>query len=277
MTNTAAFSSTAAPSLVELARCISCGGRLTAELQCSLCGRAYPNHGGFFEALDSLAGRNRIVAAFYDGPGWFKFRKWEQGFLMVQGGARRARTEILRHVMHLKQSSPLALEVGIGGGDNLAFVPPSWHVYGVDIARAQLAECLRSHPATSGRLALAEAENLPFADGVFDVVWSIGGFNYYSDHARAMSEMRRVAKPGAPIVVADEVPGLHRAGLGHLLRVPAFDAWWLNRLGLDREFVAMVLGFDVDLDGVVRQTWPAAQRYRIWHRMGYCFVDAPSS
>ncbi len=170
MINAAAFSSTAAPPIAGLARCISCGGRLNAEMQCALCGRSYPNRGGFFEALDNLSGRNRIAAAFYDGPGWVKFRKWERGFLMVHGGARRARMEILRHLPHLGQSSPLALEVGIGGGDNLALVPRDWHVFGVDIARAQLSECLQRHPATSGRLVLAEAENLPFADGVFDVV-----------------------------------------------------------------------------------------------------------
>ena len=36
------------------------------------------------------------------GPGWVKFRPWEQAFLMVQGGVRRARMEILRHVIGLE-------------------------------------------------------------------------------------------------------------------------------------------------------------------------------
>ena len=49
-------------------------------------------------------GRNRIVARFYDGPGWVKFRPWEQGFLMIQGGVRRARMEILRHVLSARAS-----------------------------------------------------------------------------------------------------------------------------------------------------------------------------
>ena len=64
--------------------------------------------------------------------------------------------------------------------------------------------------------------------------------------------MRRVTKPGGPVVVADELPGLHRAGLGHLLGIPSLDAWWLRKLGLDREFVEMVLAFDIDLDGALR-------------------------
>ena len=105
----------------------------------------------------------------------------------------------------------------------------------------------------TGRLAWAEAENLPFDDATFDACWSVGGFNYFSDHEAALREMRRVTRPGGPVVVADEVPGLHRAGLGHLLGIPSLDAWWLRKLGLDREFVKMVLAFDVDLTRVIRQ------------------------
>ena len=82
-----------------------------------------------------------------------------------------------------------------------------------------------------------------------------------------------VTRPGGPVVVADEVPGLHRAGLGHLLGIPALDAWWLRKLGLDREFVKMVLAFDVDLTAIFNRVWPQATRHRIWHGMGYCLVN----
>ncbi len=139
---------------------------------------------------------------------------------------------------------------GSAAARTCAFLPPGWTVHGVDIARAQLEACQRRHPTMAGRLAWAEAENLPFADATFDACWSVGGFNYYSDHEAALREMRRVTKPGGPVVVADEVPGLHRAGLGHLLGIPSLDAWWLRKLGLDREFVNMVLAFDVDLTGL---------------------------
>ena len=93
----------------------------------------------------------------------------------------------------------------------------TWTVHGVDIARTQLEACRRLHPSTTGRLAWAEAEGLPFADATFDACWSVGGFNYFRDHEAALREMRRVTRPGGPVVVADELPGLHRAGLGHLL------------------------------------------------------------
>ncbi len=266
------------PTIRSLARCIGCigcigcGGRLDERSACSRCGRDHPCRDGILEAIGPLSGRNRIVADFYDGPGWSRFRRYEQGFLVLQGGVRRARMQILRHVLAIDRPDAMGLEVGIGDGENLAFLPRGWAVHGVDIARSRLEACIARHPEMAGRLAHAEGEALPFDDATFDVCWSVGGFNYYRDHAAALREMRRVTRPGGRIVVADEVPNLHRAGLGHLIGVPSFDAWWLRLLGLDRAFVEMVLGFDEDLVGLVNRVCPDARRHRIWHGMGYCLV-----
>jgi SAM-dependent methyltransferase len=273
MTLSTTSSTASALSISELARCLSCNARLDREARCSGCAREYIVREGILETIGPLSGRNRVVASFYDGPGWVKFRPWEQGFLMLQGGVRRARMEILRHLLRPGQPVSLGLEVGIGSGENLPFLPPDWTVYGVDIARTQLELCRNRRPEMSGRLAWAEAEDLPFEDATFDASWSVGGFNYYSDHQRAIREMRRVTKPGGPVVIADERPNLYRFGLGHLLGIPSFDAWWLCRLGLDRDFVDMVLKFDVDLRGLAQQVWPRADRHRIWHGLGYCLVE----
>jgi SAM-dependent methyltransferase len=273
MNQSAGLSPTTSSLVSGLARCLSCRHPLMGNDRCLECGRAYPFRSGIREAIGLLTGRNRIVADFYDGPGWARFRPWEQAFLLVQGGIRRARMEILRHVIGAEQRPSLGLEVGVGSGDNLAFLPPGWNVHGVDVALAQLEACQRLHPETTGRLARAEAENLPFDDATFDACWSVGGFNYYSDHEAALREMRRVTKSGGPVVVADELPGLHRAGLGHLLGIPSLDAWWLQKLGLDREFVNMVLAFDIDLKALTTRVWPHATRHRIWHGLGYCVVN----
>ncbi len=266
------MSATVSP-IAELARCLSCATPLRGEPACPQCRRVYPVRDGILEAIGPLSGRNRIVAAFYDGPGWVKFKRWEQRFLMLQGGARKARMEILRHLTGLGPSPIRCLEVGIGHGANLAFLPPEWSIFGVDISRVQLAECLQHHRQLSGRLAWAEAENLPFPDATFDATLSVGGFTYYRDHEAALREMRRVTRPGGPVVVADEASGLHRAGLGHLVRVPAFDAWWLHKLGLDRDFVTMALTFDVNFKPLFSRVLPQATRHRIWHGLGYCICD----
>jgi len=267
----------AAPSIEDLARCLTCGLPLEGEPRCPHCGRACAARDGILDAIGPLSGRNRIAQAFYDGPGWSKFRRWEHGFLMLQGGVRKARMEVLRHLLGREGTPVRGLEVGIGSGENLAFIPADWTVFGVDIARTQLEAALRRHPGLTGRLAWAEAENLPFADATFDASWSVGGFNYYGDHAAALRELRRVTRPGGPVVVADEVPGLFRFGLGHLIGVPSFDAWWLRKLGLDREFVNMVLEFDVDVLELAGRLWPQAVRHDIWHRLGYCLVDPSTS
>jgi SAM-dependent methyltransferase len=259
-------------SIRDLAVCITCGVRLAEDLTCSRCGHSYAFRDGILETIGPLSGRNRIVAAFYDGPGWRRFHRWEQGFLILQGGVRRARMQILRHVLQVNRPDVLSLEVGIGDGENLPLLPSGWSVHGVDIARNRLEACRARHPSMSGRLAWAEAECLPFADATFEACWTLGGFTYFRDHETALREMRRVTKPAGPVIVADEIPGLQRAGLGHLIGLPAFDAWWLRGLGLDREFVDMALSFDVDLDDVVRRVWPEALRQRIWYGMGYCWV-----
>src|SRR5262249_6583426 len=107
----------------DLARCLACGIRLRGESSCPECGRGYPVHQGILEAIGVLEGRNRIAAAFYDGPGWRRFRPWEQGFLILQGGPRKARFEILRHVLKVEANHAVGLEVGIGAGANLALLP----------------------------------------------------------------------------------------------------------------------------------------------------------
>jgi SAM-dependent methyltransferase len=164
------------------------------------------------------------------------------------------------------------LEVGIGDGENLRLLSKSWTVYGIDIARTQLIECRRRFPEMRGRLAWAQAECLPFPDGTFDGCYSIGGFTYFEDHAAALREMRRVTRAGGTVVVADENPGLHKAGIGHLCGCPALDRYWLGQLGLDREFIDMVLRFDVDLSALTGQVWPGARRLPIWNHLGYCLI-----
>lgn len=251
-------------------RCIGCGTAIAPHENCPECGRPYPERDGIVEAMNPLHGRNRIVAAFYEGPGWQHFRRWERRFLALQGGQRRARSPILRELLRVPTAR--LLEVGIGDGDNLPFLTPGWDIVGVDIARTRLESCLQRFPGLAGRLALAEAEALPFADGAFDACLCVGGFTFFRDHAAALREMRRVTQPGGPVIVADEVPWLCRLGIGHLLRIPALDAWWLRGLGLDRDFIAMAFDLELDLDAVTGEALPGARRRSIWGGLGYCIV-----
>lgn len=53
-----------------------------------------------------------------------------------------------------------------------------------------------------------EAEQLPFKDNYFEVVFHCGGLNYYNDKQKAINEMIRVAKPGTKIMIVDETDKL---------------------------------------------------------------------
>ncbi|HEV3168617.1 MAG TPA: class I SAM-dependent methyltransferase [Isosphaeraceae bacterium] len=268
MSATAAIASETA---AQLARCLDCGCGLAGREACPSCGRSYPETDGILAAIGPLTGTNRIAAAFYDGPSWPRFRPWERLFLFFQGGQRGARRQILRHLPKLREAR--VLEVGIGDGENQPLLPSSWTLHGVDIARIQLAACRDRFPEMAGRLVWAEAEALPFADGTFDAVYTIGGFNYFRDHAAALREMRRVARPGMPVIVADEIPTLFRLAPGHFFGFDALEHWSLQAMGLDREFIAMVLGHRIDIDALARREWPGHRRFPIWNRLGYCLVD----
>src|SRR4051812_36313799 len=82
----------------ELWKCLDCSAGLDCRGACPKCGRACSEVGGIVSAIGALTGRNRVAGAFYDGPGWARFRPWERLFLRLQGGEARARRQVLRHL-----------------------------------------------------------------------------------------------------------------------------------------------------------------------------------
>ncbi len=98
------------------------------------------------------------------------------------------------------------LEVSIGTGVNVQWLPDSAEIAGLDLSMGMLTRC-RRRLARVGRhatLVQGTAESLPFADRAFDCVFHFGGINFFDDPARAIREMIRVAKPGTIVVISDE-------------------------------------------------------------------------
>jgi len=108
------------------------------------------------------------------------------------------------------------LEVSIGTGANLRLLPPDAEFHGLDLSMGMLRACRRNlrraHRAAT--LYQGEAERLPFRDNSFDLVFHVGGINFFSDRRRALQEMIRVARPGTKVIVSDEtdevVTGLYQ-------------------------------------------------------------------
>jgi ubiquinone/menaquinone biosynthesis C-methylase UbiE len=57
-----------------------------------------------------------------------------------------------------------------------------------------------------GRFAAAAAEQLPFADAVFDLVVVTLSLSHWRDRAAGLREIARVMAPGATLVAADVGP-----------------------------------------------------------------------
>ena len=269
------IATTTRTSIADLARCLACAEPLRGSELCPGCDCPHPVESGILSAIGPLEGNNRVASDFYDGPAWPKFRPWERRFLRLVGGRTRARREILCHLPDRREAR--VLEVGIGDGENLDLLPDRWEVFGVDLARTQLLECRHRFPLMDERLAHAEAECLPFPDASFDASYTIGGLNYFRDPALALSEMRRVTRPGGVVVAADERPDLARFGLGHLIGLPGYDAWWMRKLGLPAEFVAMVQACRVEPWALRAGLSPSASPRKIWKGLGYLLVDPDPS
>lgn len=104
------------------------------------------------------------------------------------------------------------LDVGCGAGvDTLLsamMTGPSGKVVGIDLTPAMLERARKNLAMTDLKnvtFKQGSAENLPLADGAFDVVTSNGALNLVPDKAKAVAEIYRVLKPGGRLMVADEI------------------------------------------------------------------------
>ncbi len=102
------------------------------------------------------------------------------------------------------------LETSIGTGRNVQYLPRSASYYGIDISYGMLTQCQRKAHQQHWKLELflCPAETLCFQDDAFDVVYHVGGINYFNDRAAAVHEMIRVAKPGTKMIILDETEEL---------------------------------------------------------------------
>lgn len=98
------------------------------------------------------------------------------------------------------------LETSVGTGLNLNCLPKDLKLFGLDLSKEMLINCNVNLERwkLEAELFIGNAEALPFADNSFDVVFHVGGINFFNDREKAIMEMIRVAKPGSRILIADE-------------------------------------------------------------------------
>lgn len=100
------------------------------------------------------------------------------------------------------------LDVGCGTGGSLRQVAgEDRDLHGVDLSPAQLRYAARKPDLADATVALGDATRLPYGDGTFDVVMSIGSLPYVPDVDAALAEAHRVtAADGRLFVVGPKDP-----------------------------------------------------------------------
>ena len=133
---------------------------------------------------------------------------WSSGDYGVVGTTLQIVGESLCEALDLRPGSRV-LDVAAGNGNaTLAAARRFCDVTSTDYVQALLEAGLRRADAEglTIRIQEADAENLPFPDGSFDVVVSTFGVMFTPDHERAVAELARVCKPGGRIGLANWTP-----------------------------------------------------------------------
>ncbi len=116
----------------------------------------------------------------------------------------------LKHVSI--ESGYTILDVGCGGGrtvDKLAAIATQGKVYGVDYSDASVAATKKTNSPwiELGRVEIlhGSVSQLPFLDGMFDLVTAVETHFWWPDLAGDMREVFRVVKPGGTFVLIAEI------------------------------------------------------------------------
>ena len=97
------------------------------------------------------------------------------------------------------------LDIGVGlGTDIVSYAKNGAIVSGVDLTENAI-EVTKNHlelfNLKAEKLVVADAENLPFDDNHFDVVYSFGVLHHTPNTEKAIAEALRVLKPGGKVIV----------------------------------------------------------------------------
>ena len=119
------------------------------------------------------------------------------------------------------------LEVGCGRGGGAAYVAERFGVArltGLDFSEKAITFARDQHTDPRLRFVRGDAEDLPFADGSFDVVLNVESSHCYPNVPRFIAEAFRVLRPGGHFVFADlrlqnEVDGLRQSFLDGGFRI----------------------------------------------------------
>lgn len=128
--------------------------------------------------------------------------------------------ELQKHYAVLKQELAAyhvsrTLELGTGSGSAIEFIAPDNSYTGSDISPGLLKQAVKQF-AKAGfvdpEFYVVSADDLPFADGEYDLCLCILSLNFIGNVERVFDEVKRVLIPGGVFVCSVPVPERNRLG-----------------------------------------------------------------
>ncbi len=157
-----------------------------------------------FLKAEDLAGDNGKYNHLYESIGGF-YDDTQRVFCAFRGVDLNSYFENYTNLLEVKPGDSV-LETSVGTGLNFRYLPHGTKLSGLDLSPEMLINCQNNlrRWQMDADLYLGNAESLPFADSSFDVVYTCGGFNFFSDRVKAIHEMIRVSRPGGRLMIEDE-------------------------------------------------------------------------
>ncbi len=155
-----------------------------------------------------IQGNNKKYLELYDKIAPFYNLANKIYFYFKFGGERNYRKEFLSELEI--EDNDKVIEISVGTADNFRFLPENIKLYGLDISFGMLKQANKhiNRWGIDAQFFQGTAESLPFKDESFDVVYHVGGINYFNNKGKAIDEMIRIAKSGSKIVIVDETEKL---------------------------------------------------------------------
>ena len=200
-------------------------------------------------------------------------------------------TKALIELCHIGKDT-YVLEVGCGVGAMACYLAKKYgcNVVGVDLLESMIArsnERAQKEGVEDGvEFRVADAQDIPFEDALFDVVIGESVLTFIKDKQRAVSECARVTKPGGYVGLNEELwletaPAQMVERVRHIWDIkpdiPTFDGWMglVEGAGLS-DVVVQTYTFSVRRESTQVQRYSFQDMWRMFYRMLFLYIKNPA-
>lgn len=102
-----------------------------------------------------------------------------------------------------KLKSGKLLDIGCGNGDFFGLLKgKGFELHGTDLAENMVNAAQKKY-GDIAKIIQSDAENLPYQDGMFDIIICNASFHHYTNPEAVLKEMRRVLKDNGVLLIGD--------------------------------------------------------------------------